>query len=302
MTRGPHQVSVIMRSKNSDWVIAQSLAALFSQDFKDFDLLIVDSGSTDRTLSIIREFPCRLLQIAERDYYPGAVLNQAIEQTRSDLIVFQNSDAVPLTPCALGRLVGAFAAPDVHAAYARQVPRPEAESWVRRDYDASFPERGEPPPWLPFSLPFAAMRRSIWQRHPFQTQTWGSEDVEWGYWARGHGATIRYVPNALVMHSHNYTLRQLYGRRFIEGEAEAFIHPGALALTTTVSRVFRSIAGDAVYLLRSRSASGFFLAPARRWVFHWAYYVGHRWGRKRWLEGHLDPSHGQAVILDRYQR
>ena len=44
------RVSVIMRCKNSDWVIDSALAALFSQTYRDFQLLVVDSGSTDRTL------------------------------------------------------------------------------------------------------------------------------------------------------------------------------------------------------------------------------------------------------------
>ncbi|NRB41400.1 MAG: glycosyltransferase, partial [Pseudomonadales bacterium] len=42
------KISIIMRSKNSDWVIASALAALFSQDFQDFELVVVDSGSTDK--------------------------------------------------------------------------------------------------------------------------------------------------------------------------------------------------------------------------------------------------------------
>jgi len=50
-----------MRSKKSDWVIAQALAALFSQEIQeDFELLIIDSGSTDRTLEIVSEYPAAL--------------------------------------------------------------------------------------------------------------------------------------------------------------------------------------------------------------------------------------------------
>ena len=87
-------VSIIMRCKNSDWVIAQALAGLYSQTFKDFELLVIDSGSTDRTLEIVRQYPCRLIEIEAKQYYPGAVLNMALEEAKADLIVFQNSDAV----------------------------------------------------------------------------------------------------------------------------------------------------------------------------------------------------------------
>ena len=95
------RVSIIMRSKNSDWVIDRALAALISQTFTDFELTVVDSGSTDRTLEIVRNYPCRLIQIEAKSYFPGAVLNSAIENTSGELIVFQNSDAVPLCQLAI---------------------------------------------------------------------------------------------------------------------------------------------------------------------------------------------------------
>src|SRR5262245_22340886 len=216
-------VSVIMRSKDADWVIAQALSALFAQTFQGFELIVVDSGSTDRTLEIVRQYPCRLIQIPALDYLPGRVLNQAISQASGELLVFQNSDAVPLSPHTLSRLLEPFTDPGVVASFARQIPRPEALGWVRRDYAESFPERGPAPPWMPYSLPLAAMRRRAWERRPFYTEAFGSEDVEWGTWAARSGLCIRYVPDAIVMHSHNYTLKELYGRRFIEGEAGAFI-------------------------------------------------------------------------------
>ncbi|MDX1932665.1 MAG: glycosyltransferase family A protein, partial [Capsulimonadales bacterium] len=224
MTTTP-RATVLMRSKNSDWVIGQALAGLFAQNYTDFELLVVDSGSTDRTLEYVAAYPCRLERIKPENYYPGAVLNQAIEGTNTELIVFLNSDCVPLCAETLGRLVAAFDDPSVMAAFGRQVPRPEADGWVRRDYAQAFPETGDAPPWITFSLPIAAIRRSAWEKRKFYTDAWGSEDTEWGNWARQQpGWKVAYVPEAITMHSHNYTLRQLYGRRFIEGEADAFIY------------------------------------------------------------------------------
>ena len=56
-TESAPPVSIVMRSKNSDWVIAQALAALFSQTYQDFELLVADSGSTDSTLDIVSHYP-----------------------------------------------------------------------------------------------------------------------------------------------------------------------------------------------------------------------------------------------------
>ena len=297
------RVSVIMRSKNSDWVIGEALEGLFSQAFRDFELHVVDSGSTDRTLEIVAQYPGRLARISPREYYPGLVLNEAIGRTSSEIVVFLNSDCVCLTPHALGRLVAAFDDPAVMAAFARQVPRPEADDWVRRDYAEAFPEEGPAPDWLPLSLPMAAMRRSAWEAQPFYTAAWGSEDTEWGTRARARGWRVAYVAGATVMHSHNYTLRQLYGRRFIEGEADAFIQPAGtrVSLGAAASRAVVATAKDAAFSLRRGHVTEAALAAPRRAVYHWAYYRGHALGAGRRATGNADASVGQQAVLSRYE-
>ncbi|HLL85534.1 MAG TPA: glycosyltransferase family 2 protein [Longimicrobium sp.] len=293
------KVTVIMRSKNSAWVIGQALSGLSAQRRKDFELLVVDSGSTDATLDIVGRFPHRLIRIEAREYFPGAVLNMAIREAKGDFLVFQNSDVVPLAQNALERLLAPLERGEADAAFARQLPRPEAHTWVRRDYAVAFPAAGEPPPWMSYSLPFAAMTRAAWTRRPFYEDAWGSEDTEWGHQARKAGLTVRYVPDALVMHSHNYTLRQLYGRRFIEGEADAFIHPEPRSLVAFARGLCASWGRDAVAHLAAKDFTGLALSVPRRLVFHWAYQRGNALGARRRARGDRDASVGQRVVLER---
>ena len=293
------KITVIMRSKNSAWVIGQALTALFAQQRQDFELLLVDSGSTDATLDIAGRFPCRVVRIEARDYFPGVVLNSAIRQTQAELLVFQNSDTVPLDPQALGRLLEPIESGRADATFARQLPRPEAHTWVVRDHSVSFPPRGEAPTWMTYSLPFAAMRRAAWERHPFYEEAWGSEDTEWGHWARSHGLIVRYLPEVRVMHSHNYTLRQLYGRRFIEGEADAFILPDRASLPGVVRRLGGSWGRDVQAHLAAGDVKGLLLSFPRRFVYHWAWWQGNRLGERRKGAGNPDASIGQRVVLDR---
>ena len=301
MNASPSTVSVIMRSKNSAWVIGQALAALYSQERQDFELLVVDSGSTDNTLDIVRQYPCRLIEIPARDYYPGEVLNRAIEQTTGEIVVFQNSDAVPLIPQTLDRLLKPFDDHQVQATFCRQIVRPEAVSWVRRDYATAFPDAADTPEWLPYSLPMAAMRRTIWKQHPFYTDAWGSEDSDWGHWARTNGHQVCYVANALVMHSHNYTLRQIYGRKFIEGEADAFIYSRPETLRQIAVQTLVRSARDVIQSRPTSMLKELFAAPLRNAVSSWAHYQGHRLGCRRQATGNLDTSIGQQAVLDRYE-
>lgn len=300
MTTRP-TVTVIMRAKNSDWVIGQALAGLFSQDYTNFRLMVVDSGSTDTTLDLVGRYPAEVVRIPPGDYFPGAVLNQAIEATDSEIVVFQNSDVVPLDQSALGNLIAAFDDPKVMAAFARQAPRPEADTWVRRDYALSFPAEGDCPNWITLSLPLAAMRRSAWERHPFTTDAWGSEDTEWGAWAMRAGIKVAYVPTSVVMHSHNYTLRQIYGRRFIEGEADAFIYRGHETPARSLARALGGVYHDVAPHLKRGDLAGLLASPARRAVSAIAYYRGHRHGESRIRRGDRNAAVGQRVVLDRHE-
>jgi len=291
---------VIIRTKNSEDTLAHAMDGLFSQSFRDFEVLVVDSGSSDGTLSIVEQHPARLIRIRPEDYYPGPVLNQAVAETCTEFVVFQNSDVVPLTPFALERLLEPLLDGRADASFARQVPRPEAETWVRRDYDVAFPGDAPAPEWLPYSLPFAAMRRSCWDEIRFYDSAWGSEDTEWGSRALRRGLRVEYVPAATVMHSHNYTLRQLYGRRFIEGEADAFIREERFGWSGAVRAWLGSLASDLKYHIEAHDFLGLLAAPVRRGVYHWAYLEGRRHGQRRIANVDADTAFGQRIVLDRY--
>ena len=292
-------VTVIVRTKNSEDTIGQALQSLHSQTYRDFDLLVVDSGSRDATLEIVRRYPCRIVEIRPEDYYPGPVLNMAISEARTGIVVFQNSDVVLLTRTALERLVEAVAGPDVHAAFGRQLPRPEALSMVRRDHAVAFPEDGPAPPWIPYSLPFAAMKKSAWLERAFYSDAWGSEDTEWGVRAREAGWSIRYIPEAAVMHSHNYTLREWYGRSFIEGEADAFIYGDAPSLRRSFGRAVSAAIRDLAWQIPERAWSEAAAGPVRRAVSQWGHYRGHLHGTSRLKSADDDVSVGQKVVLER---
>jgi rhamnosyltransferase len=291
------RVSIIMRSKNSDWVIGEALAALFSQTFQNFELIVVDSGSTDKTLEIVSNYPCRLIQIEPGDYYPGKVLNDAIKECSSELIVFLNSDSVMLSPNSLDKLLSKFCDEDTVAAFGRQLPRPEAHTWVLRDYALSFPASEAAPDWITLSLPLAAFRRETWEKHHFYTDAWASEDTEWGNWARQNDLKVVYAPEAITMHSHNYTLKEIYGRRFVEGEADTFIYSKSITILNVGIDLVKSFLRDIPAHLKKGDFLGFLAIFPRRFVYQWAYFKGNQIGLKRQASNNNDCSEGQSVVL-----
>lgn len=292
--------SLVIRSKNDADVVYQTLKGVQSQTIQPTECIIADCQSTDGTRDIIAESGYPVLNIPPEDYFPGKVLNQAIEKLSSDIVIFLNSDAVPLNPYLFEKLLAPFNDPDVYGAYGRQLPRPDACSWVIRDYLVAFPP-DQAPSWMNLSLSCAAIRRKAWKLHPFYTKAWGSEDYEWGKWAKDQGHRIEYVPDSLVMHSHNYTFRQLYGRRFIEGEAEAIIDKNPYSFLNMTGDVIKSSVRDVGFHFHEKCFSEVLTAPFRRFVYYWGYYRGHNLGTKRRLQNDPDASLGQKTVLQRYK-
>ncbi len=227
-------VSVIVRTNNSDWIIADTLKCLFNQSFREFDLTVIDYSSSDRTREIVKGFPCKRYMISANKTNSGQVLNQTIEKTSGDIIVFLNADAVLSSPNSLRNLLNAFEDTDVQAAFGRQLPRSNSLTALQEQYAEVFPETSAPPDWIPFSLVFAAIRRSAWMTHPFSNKISGLEDIEWGVWAKQNQQTIQYVPSATAIHSHYLYPSSSYTH--VEGDADPF-----LILNTAFSIHFRSI-------------------------------------------------------------
>jgi rhamnosyltransferase len=146
----------------------------------------------------------------------------------------------------------------------------------RRDY--AFPADWTAAALDALALPLAAMRRSIWEQHRFQTDTWGSEDTEWAL-GEAERTSGRIRAEAVVMHSHNYTLRQLYGRRFVEGEADALHPSGHPGVSSFLARTARSIGRDVLFHLREADFVGLGNVPLLRLLYYWAYYRGHKLGK-----------------------
>ena len=122
-------VSIIMRSFNEAWALRETLPALRSQDYRSWELIVVDSGSTDGSQDLIRAVqPAHVVQLTPQEYNPSRVMNQGMRLARSEICLFLNADATPQGAGWLRPLVNALQPPRVAACFGRQVPRPESSS------------------------------------------------------------------------------------------------------------------------------------------------------------------------------
>src|SRR3954467_2690412 len=107
-------ISVIMRSFNEGWALRETLPALKAQSYKNWELIVIDSGSTDGSVDLIRQArPAHFVQIRAHDYNPSRVMNQGMRLARAEFGIFLNADATPINENWLRPLVEALQAPNV---------------------------------------------------------------------------------------------------------------------------------------------------------------------------------------------
>ena len=214
---------IIMRSYNDMPLIADTLAMVSRQNIP-FELISLDNESTDGTIREIEKYADRIVNVPRGTYVPGRVLNQGMEISHGEFVVFLNSDCTPQNKFWLKNLLAGFTDDNVAAVFGRQIPRPDCHPIFAKDTEDTYGDGSWQKYWRHcFSMASSAIRRSVWEKIKFDEEVQYSEDIDWTWRARQNGYEIRYAADSIVMHSHNYTLGQFYKRHYGEGRAEAVI-------------------------------------------------------------------------------
>jgi glycosyltransferase involved in cell wall biosynthesis len=85
-------VSVIIPTYNRAWIIKESVDSVFSQDFNDFELIVIDDGSTDNTLEILNSYGEDIIVIHQRNQGVSSARNRGLMEASGSLIAFLDSD------------------------------------------------------------------------------------------------------------------------------------------------------------------------------------------------------------------
>jgi rhamnosyltransferase len=241
------RITIILRSFNEAWALKDTLPALQAQDYRDWELIVFDSGSSDGSVDLIRAAsPRHFIQLLPQDYNPSRVMNQGMELAQTETAVFLNADATPQDSNWLRPLATALQHPANAAAFGRQIPRPDCAAAFACDYDRCFGPRRESARWDHFfSMVSSGLRKDVWARRGFLESMQYSEDDEYTRWCRAEGYQVVYCPDSVVMHSHNYTPRQAYKRSFGEAWALAAVWQRHPLEVTSPTRALFGWANDA---------------------------------------------------------
>ncbi len=235
-------ISVLLPILNGARYLDRVLEALARQRVAaPWDFLAIDCGSTDGTLAIFEHHakrfpvPLRVRGILKEEFNHGCTRNLLAALSVGELLVFLTDDAIPLGVEWLAGLAANFDDPRVGAAYSRNVTRPEAEILVRVQNESdptygterrevrisvgdSYARMGPDERRLLYNYcdSASAMRRALWERHPYPRCTFG-EDVLQARAFLEAGHTVVFDARAAVEHSHDFSTSDMARRAFVDG-------------------------------------------------------------------------------------
>ena len=289
-------VSIILRSFNEAWALRDTLAALRAQEYTHWELIVIDSGSSDGSQDLIRAAnPAHFIQIQPHEYNPSRVMNHGMRLASSEFGIYLNADATPQGPNWLRPLATALQDPKTAAVFGRQIPRPDCQAVYACDYDRCFGPNRESAQWDHFfSMVSSGIRKDIWRQRGFLEKLQYAEDDEYTRWAKGNGYKVVYVPDSVVMHSHNYTPAQAYKRSF--GDAKALAaswtgRPGEFNwLRTQLFGCASDLRHDLKFCWRERRLSELPHAAKIRWEQRRGKLAGFRDGWTTYRQGNNENS------------
>jgi rhamnosyltransferase len=238
--------SIVIRAFNEEKHLGKLLSGIQMQHYPS-ETILVDSGSTDGTLEIAGQYPVKILQIDASEFSFGRSLNRGIAASNGELVVIISAHCYPVYPDWLDQLLAPFQDETVAVSYGKQRGAESNHFSEQQFFRTYFPDHSQPNQGQPYTHNAnAAIKRSLWERHPYDEELTGLEDIAWSSWAREEGYKIAYVSDAEITHVHEETYRQIHNRYKREAVAMKQILPQSqFTLRNMFGMVLHTVLSDA---------------------------------------------------------
>lgn len=218
--------SMVIRCYNEEQHIGRLLVGVMEQTVKDVEIILMDSGSTDATLSIASRYPVKILSIKPEEFSFGRSLNMGCAEATREFIVLVSAHVYPEYKDWLENLLAPFNDSDVALVYGKQRAEETAKYSEHQVYNKWYPKDSVVQQRYPFcNNANAAIRCSLWERLPYDEALTGLEDLDWAKRVIKLGKKIVYNAEAEVIHVHNENYSQVYNRYRREAIAFKQIYP-----------------------------------------------------------------------------
>ncbi|MEO1242977.1 MAG: glycosyltransferase family 2 protein [Pseudomonadota bacterium] len=218
-TSSQPKVSIVFRALNEEKWFGDALKACHEQvcDGFDMEIVLVDSGSTDRTLEIADEHDVRVFHIKKSDFTFGRSLNMGCEAATGDYLIFISAHCIPAHDRWLGNLIQPLRENRADYVSGKQI----GHDVTRYSEHQVFAQYFGPVDKVPRADIFcnnanAAISKQLWARYRFDEAVTGLEDLVLAKKIAEDGGALGYVADAPVYHIHEETLTQVRRRYYRE--------------------------------------------------------------------------------------
>lgn len=217
-------ISIVIRTLNEERYLGELLEAISHQtcDFSH-EVVLIDSGSTDKTLAIAKKYNCNILHISREDFSFGRSLNRACQASAGKYLIFISGHCIPKGLLWMQNLIAPLDQGIVDYVYGRQIGGPETYWSESQIFDKYFPPKKQlPQDGFYCNNANSAIKREAWKNYQFDEELTGLEDMHLAKCLVSAGSSIGYVAEACVYHLHHETWPQI--KRRFEREALALQH------------------------------------------------------------------------------
>jgi len=195
-------VSIVIRTKNEGLMIAKVLKVLQKQTLRNYEVLIIDSGSTDKTLEIVKQFPVKIFKINPENFTYGYALNYGIKYALGKYICIISGHSLPISDKFLESGVKVLTEENVVGVSG---PSPDfAVGYLNRLLGSVIlffeKKRKDHTPWMTNTN--SMIRREVWEKYHYDESLSGCEDYDWGREMISRGYNIVKIRSFSVFHSH----------------------------------------------------------------------------------------------------
>lgn len=217
--------SIIIPTYNAEPYLENLLSRIQSQTLKKYELIIIDSSSTDNTVTIAQKYTQNVFVIPQIEFDHGGTRTKAAQIARGDILVYLTQDALPYDDFTLEHIIKVFEDSTIGAAYGMQLSYEQTTLFGKHLRTFNYPDTsyvrnkndiesfGLKTAFLSDS--FAAYRKSALESIGwFKDGLILGEDTYAGAKMILEGYALAYVAEAKVYHSHTYTIAQEFKRYF----------------------------------------------------------------------------------------
>ena len=194
-------VSIIIRTKNEENWIGLCLEKIFKQTYKNFEVIIVDNCSTDKTIQKAKEFKVKIIKI--KKFLPGKAINLGVKKSKGEIIICLSAHCIPIKNSWLIELIKDLKRKDIAGIYGRQEPYSFSSIFDKRDLLTVFGlDKKIQKKDSFFHNANSCFLKKTWKKFNFDENATNIEDRIWGEQIIRNGYKIIYNPKASVYHYH----------------------------------------------------------------------------------------------------